>query len=239
MLNSTQLRRANDNGGLVIFLVSGGGSAMIEWPSRKNITLADLRAANKVLVKCGASIGEINSVRRAFSGVKGGRLAGYALRCDQITLIVSDVPTGGERNVASGPTLSPADDEPEPREVIARYDLAGKLPQAILRTIEAFSFNSGQDNMIPSSHLREHFVLLDNSSAVNAAAAAAKRRGFVTEITKDISDQPIEIGCGELINRLAELRLNANESSDQPSLCLISGGEFTCPVRGDGIGGRN
>ena len=233
------LQRANDEHSLVIFLISGGGSAMIEWPINGEITLADLRAANKVLVNCGASIGEVNALRRAFSAVKGGRLAAYAPHCDQITLIISDVATNEEHNVASGPTLGAADDEPRPHEVIARYDLAGQLPPAILRAISAPSTNSGQA-VINSTPLREHFVLLDNSSALGAAATAAKRRGLIAKITKDISDQPIEIGCEQLMTRLEELRLVVNDASlDQASLCLISGGEFTCPVRGDGIGGRN
>ena len=92
------LDRANKERALLIFLISGGGSAMLEWPIQQGIALADLRMANKVLINCGASIVEINSVRRAFSAVKGGRLAARAPNCDQITLIVSDVPSGQERN---------------------------------------------------------------------------------------------------------------------------------------------
>jgi len=80
------LQRANEERALVIFLVSGGGSAMIEWPVNGMISLDDLKAANRLLVNCGASISEINSVRRAFSAVKGGKLAARAPDCDQITL---------------------------------------------------------------------------------------------------------------------------------------------------------
>src|SRR6266576_5807304 len=106
------LERANRERALIVFLVSGGGSAMIEWPVNETISLEDLKAANRLLVNCGASISEINSVRRAFSAVKGGKLAARAPDCDQITLIVSDVPEGEERNVASGPTLAPPSDAP-------------------------------------------------------------------------------------------------------------------------------
>ena len=109
------LKRADQEGALIIFLISGGGSAMIEWPIREDITLADLRAANKALINCGASIGEINAVRRALSAVKGGRLADRAPHCDQMTLIVSDVPLGEEANVASGPTLASPNDAPVAR----------------------------------------------------------------------------------------------------------------------------
>src|SRR5260370_37620530 len=79
------LERANDERAVVIFLISGGGSAMLEWPIQEDITLADLRMANKVLINCGASIVEINSVRRAFSAVKGGMLGLRGPKCDQIT----------------------------------------------------------------------------------------------------------------------------------------------------------
>ena len=75
------LRSANEERALIIFLISGGGSAMLEWPANDDITLVDLRAANKALVNCGASISEINAVRRAFSAVKGGRLAARAPDC--------------------------------------------------------------------------------------------------------------------------------------------------------------
>jgi hydroxypyruvate reductase len=232
------LERANEERALIIFLISGGGSAMIEWPIRDDITLADLRAANKVLVGSGASIGEINAVRRAFSAVKGGRLAARAPGCERVTLVVSDVPAGEERNVASGPSLRPSDDAPSAREVIARYNLSGQLPEIIVRAIET---EPGPIENTSASESR-HFVLLDNRSALEAVAEAARRRGFVTEIAGDISDQPIAEGCAELLGRLAQLRVRAggeaNEAASQ-AVCLISGGEFACPVKGDGIGGRN
>src|SRR5206468_2824388 len=111
------LSRANEEKAAVIFLISGGGSAMIEYPVSDAVTLADLRVANRLLVSCGASISEINAVRRAFSGIKGGRLAARAPSCDQITLIVSDVPPGEERNVASGPSLEPPNNSPAAKDI--------------------------------------------------------------------------------------------------------------------------
>ena len=220
---------------LVIFLISGGGSAMMEWPTNDSITLSDLRAANKALVGCGASISEINAVRRAFSAVKGGRLAARAPHCDQITLIISDVPTGEEGNVASGPTLAPPSNAPDAYEVINRYDLGSRLPETILRAIQAGAQPPESDPL----SLRRHFVLLDNRSALEAAAEAAKRRGFVTKIDTDISDQPIEVGCAQLLTQLEAFHTSTSTQDSADAVCLISGGEFACPVRGDGIGGRN
>lgn len=232
------LERANRERAVVIFLVSGGGSAMMEWPISEAITLADLRAANKALVNSGASITEINAVRRAFSAVKGGRLAGRAPNCDQITLIVSDVPAGEERNVASGPSTTPPDAAPNARDVITRYNLFPQLPETIVRAIET---ESGPDEN-GSASLGRHFVLLDNRSALEAAAEAVRRRGFFAEIAADISDQPIAEGCSELLATLAQLHARTGVDSGEGIsrvCCLISGGEFACPVRGDGIGGRN
>jgi hydroxypyruvate reductase len=225
------IERANEERGLVIFLVSGGGSAMMEWPISDDITLADLRMANKALVECGASIGEINSVRRAFSAVKGGRLAARAPNCEQITLIVSDVPRGEEQNVASGPTLSTPPNAPHAFEVVEHYDLREKLPSSIMRAIE----RSTTTIELPHKE-QQYFVLLDNNTALEAAAYAARRRGLFAEIAQDISDESIETGCEKLLTRASELRDPSGQAND---ICLLSGGEFTCPVRGDGIGGRN
>src|SRR5437870_12885981 len=232
------LDRANKERALLIFLISGGGSAMLEWPIQQGIALADLRMANKVLINCGASIVEINSVRRAFSAVKGGRLAARAPNCDQITLIVSDVPSGQERNVASGPTLAPSRDSPDPREINARYHLRAELPEAILRAIHANSPASFASHEFASS-MRKHFVLLNNDEALAPAAKAARQRGFVTEISRDIKDQRIEEGCAEILKRLEALHNGVVRNASQNSICLVSGGEFACPVNGNGIGGRN
>lgn len=228
------LERANKERTLVIFLISGGGSAMMEAPINADISLGDLRIANKVLIDCGASIGEINSVRRAFSAVKGGKLGARAPDCDQITLIVSDVPGGEERNVASGPTLSPPSDAPKALAVIAKYNLRGQLPATVLRAIETEISEPADPD---ASRLRKHFVLLDNDTALAATAEAARNRGFLAEIAADISDQPIEEGCEQLRERLKALR--AKHRHTNSIVCLISGGEFACPVRGHGIGGRN
>lgn len=225
------LEAANEDRALVIFLVSGGGSAMIEWPASDDVSIADLRAANKALVECGASIAEINSVRRAFSSVKGGKLAARAPNCEQVTLIVSDVPKGEEANVASGPTaLPPA--APLALEVVSKYQLSEKMPLPILRAIER-----SEPLMATSGQTGEHFVLLDNESALEAAAEAAQRRGLIAEIARDITDQPVEEGCRSLLERLEASR--AKHRGDGRIIALISGGEFACPVNGNGIGGRN
>ena len=200
---------ANVVNGVVIFLVSGGGSAMMEYPISPAISLDDMRRANELLIACGARINEINAVRRAFSAIKGGGLARYASHARVVTLIVSDTNAGDEANVASGPTLSPTD-EIDPSDVVSRYRL--ELPFPVLKFAKPI-INS------------PYAVLLENSTALEAAQRKAAELGFPSTIAQHICEQPIEEGC-ELLLR---------EGAD----CVISGGEFSCPVRGNGIGGRN
>jgi hydroxypyruvate reductase len=225
------LQAANRDRSLIVFLISGGGSAMIEWPATSSITLSDLQDAHKTLVNCGASISEINSVRRAFSAIKGGKLAERAANCDQITLIISDVPADGEYNVASGPTIKPDSNAPTAPEVITRYDLRSRLPATVLEAID-----NPREFPAESVSERKQFVLVSNKDALRGAAAAAGQRGFMVETAKDISDQQVAHGCVHLLNRLQKIRSQARSGSN---ICLISGGEFACPVNGDGIGGRN
>jgi len=210
------LDRANNEQATVLFLISGGGSAMIEWPITDDISLDDLRSANQILVSCGASISEINSVRRAFSAVKGGGLARRAPRAQMFTLIVSDTNPGDEVSVASGPTLNPP--APNAIEVVEHYHLETVLPDSIMKAVRA--------QHSPEPITGSSLVLLDNQTAINAAAQKARELGFECTTLDHIREQPIEEGC--------ELLLEHTRDG-----CTISGGEFSCPVRGDGRGGRN
>ncbi|HLL76909.1 MAG TPA: DUF4147 domain-containing protein, partial [Pyrinomonadaceae bacterium] len=247
------LRRADGEAATVVFLVSGGGSAMMEWPREPNVTLDDLREANRLLVACGAAISEVNAVRRAFSSVKGGGLARLAPRASQVTLVVSDTREGEEHAVASGPTLTPpaVSDAPDPREVVERYGLAARLPASVLAAVERHADEEtsagrtggeetlggarGQDSDRRAPP-RRHHVLLSNATAVERAAEVARSSGCAVEIAHDIEDQHVGEGAALLVSRLLELRARAGDGSP---VCLVSGGEFACPVRGPGRGGRS
>lgn len=220
---------------LVIFLISGGGSASLEWPRDESITLAELRAANRVLVSCGASIDEINSVRRAFSYVKGGGLSALAGRAEQISLIISDTNPDEPFNVASGPTYAFSHEPLAPIEIVKRYRLASTLPDSILRAVNAAHAWHAPPTSAPRRS--RHHVLLDNGRALEHAAQTAAALGFAVEIARDLSEGPVEAGAAALVSRLFDLR-GREEMNGRP-VCLISGGEFSCPVRGEGIGGRN
>lgn len=226
------LAEANARRATVIFLVSGGGSAMMEWPRDSSVMLADLREANRVLVSCGASIAEVNAVRRSLSAVKGGGLAARAPLATKLTLIVSDTGPGREADVASGPTL-PASNGPSAAEVVRRYGLARVLPPRVVNALKA----SGGARRRPSDARGggRSFVLLDNARACAEAAASARELGFVAEAAADLSEQPVEEGARESVARLVAL----HEGAGGRGVCLVSGGEFACPVRGPGVGGRS
>ena len=217
------IAKANSEKATVVCAISGGGSAMFESPVDASISLKDLREANHLLISCGATIDEVNTVRRVFSAVKGGKLTAHAPQSQFITLIISDTNSGDEANVASGPTL-PLREGATAEMIVRKYQLEARLPENILNAIKRLH----PTNPVPGNS--SHFVLADNDTAKRAAAARAKELGFRSVIAEDISEQSIEKGCELLVRRLAY---------ESPPVCVISGGEFSCPVRGNGKGGRN
>jgi glycerate 2-kinase len=219
------LDRANSEQALVVFLISGGGSAMCEWPISDEISLADLRRANQLLVSCGASIAEVNSVRRAFSAVKGGALARRASRSQILTLIVSDTNRGDEASVASGPSLPTSSRDPNALDVVERYRLDPLLPTSIMNAVRRAKLSHSE----PTG---SHVVLLDNWTAIEAARDKALQLGFTCATAGEICELPIAEGCELLLSKLLSQETGKG-------FCLISGGEFSCPVRGGGRGGRN
>lgn len=231
---SFNLLQQADESALIIFLISGGGSAMFEWPRSAQTTLAELREANRVLTSCGATIAEINAVRRHFSAVKGGRLRARTPQATQVTLLISDTNQGDEATIASGLTLAPPASALDAVQVIDRYKLAARLPRSILQVVTQPDACDGDEGNISSRH--RHYVLLDNESAVKRAAATARARGFTVEVSRDIVEQPVAEGCRMLVSGLLDLHARADRGQ---VVCFISGGEFACPVRGAGVGGRN
>lgn len=141
------LKEADSEKSLIVFLISGGGSAMMELPRDLEISLSDLRLLNQTLVTSGAAITEINAVRRAVSEVKGGGLALCAPKAAQISLIISDTAAGDVSSVASGPSLLPAREIPEASAVIEKYNLSSQMPAALLRVLENHSVKYSEINL--------------------------------------------------------------------------------------------
>ena len=220
---------------LVIFLVSGGGSALLEKPIDPTISLADFIELNRVLVGCGLPIEQINVLRKHLSAVKGGRLAMRALPARQITIFVSDVPEHLPSMVASGPTMPDESTVEQCYTLASQHGLAGKFPPSIRRHFELRTIvetpKPGDERF---SHSR-YFCLLSNRDAVEPAKAAAEKLGFGCEIDANVWDADFRQVAEA---NLASLQALAEAHAGQP-VCLVVGGEVTCPVTGPGMGGRN
>jgi len=232
-----KILRANDSEEtLVLFLVSGGGSALFELPIDAAITLDDLQSINRALVGCGAVISEMNVVRRFLSAVKGGRLAAAAPRSRQISLYVSDVNSDDLSTISSGPTLPSSATRADFAHVIERYDLLDKFPDRVTALITSRILPDLPRANAEEGRRRSHHLLLDNRKAlVEAKRIAESDFGCVAEIAEDLVEGDVETMMLAHVERVAALR----HKHRGKTVCLLSGGEAVCPVRGDGQGGRN
>lgn len=223
---------------LVFFLLSGGGSSLVELPLNERVTLEDVQRLNHILVTCGAPIDEINCVRKHISAVKGGRLAVAAGAATKITLAITDVPDGQESALASGPTLPDPSTIGDACEVIRRYNLLAKLPPI-------FQTQFGQPSSIAESPKRTDPVfdgrknafeiLLGRHDLFHAAHHASEAREFVTICDNSIDNWPVERAVDFLLAHLDALK----RDNPAKSAAVIADGELSSPVTGDGVGGRN
>lgn len=219
----------------VIYLVSGGGSALFEKPLDPAVTLADLIELNRLLVGCGLPIEQINVIRKHLSAVKGGRLAARAHPARQLTIFISDVPEHLPSMVASGPTRP---DESTVRECYAlaeEHGLVAKLPLNIRKHFEQRTLEEtpkpGDERFANS----EYYCLFSNHDALEAAKVAAEKLGLTAEIDRGVWDAHYRQVVDESLGRLAAL---AARHAGQ-AVCLVEGGEVISPVTGPGAGGRN
>ena len=219
---------------LIIFIVTGGGSSLVEQPILPDITLEDLRDLNRLLVNSGATIREINIVRKHLSQIKGGRLGYLARKNSSIKLFLSDVNPGDLRSIASNPLLPDDADLNEFFDIIERYNLNENLPRSILEMVD-----KGEIAELPRDWNYEKksiaILLADNHDAISFAAEIARRKGFHVETDLRLAEGDYKEISRELIESLLTLK---KRFPDLP-VCLVSGGEVSCPVTGEGVGGRN
>ncbi len=219
----------------VIFLVSGGGSATLAQPIDASITLADLIEFNRVLVTSSLPIEEINVLRKHLSAVKGGRLGVRAHPAQQLTIFISDVPDHLPSMVASGPTMPDESTAEQAYELAERHSLVRPFPASIRRFFELRELPETPKPGDPRFENSHYFCLLSNHDAVEAALRAAERLGFVGEIDRGLWDADYRQVA---LANLAALEALSKKHRGQP-VCLVVGGEVTCPVTGPGVGGRN
>ena len=220
---------------LLITLLSGGGSAICEAPLDPEVTLADVRAFNEVLVTCGANIVEINILRKHLSCIKGGRLAEAASPARQITLYVSDVPPDEPSTVASGPTMPDESTCEDAYATAERLGITPRLPGPIRRAIEGRAL---RETPKPGSGVfrRSQWVcLLDNLDVLRLLEARVRTRGWIVERDLTVDDAPVEQAASKLLDRLQDLVARWPGRT----VAVTTGGELSSPVKGDGMGGRN
>ncbi len=221
----------------VLYLISGGGSAMLEAPLDKSIPLEDTRAFHETLVASGATITEVNTVRRFFSAVKAGRLALAAAHSDKLTLLLADVPLREMEAVASSPTLPNQTPLSECEELLQRYQLLDVFPASVRSFFE--QLHAGKFPLPPSprdaAFANATFrVLLSNHDFVEAAEKAAQALGYSVTIDNSCDDWDYEAASRYLLDRFHALRRLS------PRTCLLSSGELSVKLPADhGCGGRN
>ena len=218
---------------LVIFLVSGGGSALLERPISDEISLADLVATYDKLVVSGANIAEINAIRKHLSAVKGGRLARAAAPAQQVSVLISDVPEDKPDALASGPTMPDSSTVEDCYGVAQQYKLAPRMPEAVQRLFSERRLEETPKAGDGAFARSRWWTVLSNAQVRQAAAAAAARAGFAVTIDNQCDDWDYAAAGDYLLERLRELRQGVSR------VCLISGGEVTVRVENGGVGGRN
>jgi glycerate 2-kinase len=224
-----------DERSLVVFLISGGGSSMVEAPLEAEVGLEDFRALHSALVTCGAPIEEINVVRKHLSATKGGRLAAAAPRSMKLTFAVSDVPTGEESALASGPTLPDPSTIADAERVVNERGLRAKLPIGVRNLFSQRRLVETPKENDPAFERAVFNVLLSEHDLVHRAHYCCEAQGIVC-MADDMTDGwPLTKAADELLAQLAALQ------AEHPGkrVAILSGGELSCPVTGDGVGGRN
>lgn len=224
---------------LVIALISGGASALLPYPADP-VTLAEKQETTKLLLACGATIHEINAVRKHISAIKGGQLARLAAPATILALLLSDVIGDPLDVIGSGPAAPDDSTFDTAWTVLRKYGIEDRVPASVRRRIA-----SGRDGKIADTpkpadpcFRRTHNVIVgSNRLAVDAAAIRAKELGykpvvlstFIEGETKDVAAMHCAIAREVL----------ATGRPAKPPVCLISGGETTVTIKGDGLGGRN
>jgi glycerate 2-kinase len=211
---------------LVVCLISGGASALLPLPAPP-ITLAGKQKITRLLLECGATIQEINCVRKHLSAIKGGRLARMAYPATLLTLILSDVIGDNLDAIGSGPTVPDGSTIPDARAICAKYRIAFELPEL-------------DETPKPGDRIfsKSHYVLVGSTAlAVDAAAREARRLRFHTLVLSTFLEGEAREAAKVHAGIAHEIR--ASLRPVKPPACVITGGETTVTVRGQGRGGRN
>ena len=221
---------------LIVTLISGGGSAILSAPAG-DITLQEQQEATKLLLASGATIREMNTLRKHTSRVKGGRLAVAMAPARSLNLILSDVVGDPLEVIASGPTVPDPTTAADAGKILGRYGLSDKIPSAVRRFLEGAGHDPSPKPGDAVFSAASNVVIGSNHLGLRAARAAAEQRGYNTAVVSSRLE-------GEA-REVARLVLGMARDSHargllvEPPGCILLGGETTVTVRGNGRGGRN
>lgn len=233
------LARAAGRHDLVFCLISGGGSALMPLPA-EGLTLTDKQATSRVLLSCGASIHEMNTIRKHLSAIKGGHLAAAVYPAELCTLILSDVVGDDLDIIASGPTVPDPGTFQNAMAIIERYGIAKRLPDAVMNYL-----TRGAAGKIPESPKPDaicfdrahHLIVGSNRQCVQAARREADTRGYHTLVLSSLMEGETR-DVARVHGAMGREILTTGNPIASPA-CLISGGETTVTLKGNGRGGRN
>lgn len=214
---------------LLLVLISGGGSANWIAPA-DGVTFAQKQQVNRALLRSGAPIGEINTVRKHLSRIKGGRLAAAGRNAQIVTLAISDVPRDDPAAIASGPTVPDPTTLADARAIVARYDLA--LDDAVRRALD----DPRNESRKPGDDVfaRARFELIARPrNSLDAAVKVAKDAGYeVIDLGADLEGEARDVAA-------SHAAMAKQARAEGKHIAIVSGGELTVTVRGKGRGGPN
>jgi hydroxypyruvate reductase len=224
---------------LVVAVISGGGSALLTLPA-PGLTLAGLQALTGALLRCGANINEINTLRKHLDHVKGGGLARMAHPATLVTLILSDVVGSPLDVIASGPTVPDPTTFAEAYALLERYGIVASVPPPVVEHLRRGVAGEVEETLKPGDMRFErvqNLIVASNAQAAEAALAAARTEGFNTLLlTTYLQGEAREVG--RVLAAVARELAAAGRPLPGPA-CIVAGGETTVTLRGNGMGGRN
>jgi glycerate 2-kinase len=218
---------------LVLCLISGGGSALLALPA-PGVSLADKQAVNRALLKSGATISEMNCLRKHLSAIKGGRLAAAAAPARVVSLLISDVPGDDPSSIASGPTVPDPTSFADARAIIEKYAI--DAPASVTARLEAADDETPKPGDPRLAHA-ETVIVASPQASLEAAARVAAEAGVAAYILSDrIEGEARDVA---LVHAAIARQVADRHQPFPPPAVLLSGGETTVSVRGKGRGGRN
>jgi glycerate 2-kinase len=236
IINLAQGARERD---LIFCLISGGGSALLPCPA-DGITLDDKRATTQILLDCGATIQEINAIRKHLSKVKGGRLARWALPATVIALILSDVIGDALDSIASGPTVPDSTTYADCLDIVRRYQIEKKIPMSVLQLLQRGAAGKIEETPKvgdPSFQRVRNIIIGSNRLALVAAQRRAEQLGYKSMLLSSMIAGETRVVAAMHAAIAKEIAATGNPVL-RPA-CVLSGGETTVTIRGHGLGGRN